>query len=62
METRNLYRDNKRVVEAAFYNGKLLYTETCFLDVDLSVRRRVTVYSNGTVITFGDADVIKDGG
>lgn len=26
METRNLYRDNKRVVEAAFHNGELLYT------------------------------------
>jgi hypothetical protein len=61
METRNLYRDNERVVEAVFYNDKLLYTEIYFFDADLSVRGRVTVYSNGTVIISGDVDVIKGG-
>lgn len=61
MEIRNLYRDNKRVVGAAFHNGELLYTVTYFFDEDLSVRGRVAIYSNGTVITSGDVDVIKEG-
>lgn len=58
METRNLYRDNEKVVEATFHNDKLLYIVTYFFDVDLFVRGRVTVYSDGTVITSGDVDVI----
>lgn len=61
METRNLYRDNERVVEAAFHNGKLIYIVTYFFDAYLSVRGRVTVYSNGTVITSGDVDVCNLG-
>jgi len=30
METRNLYRDNEKVVEATFHNDKLLYIVTYF--------------------------------
>ena len=58
METRNLYRDNKRAVVAAFYNDKLLYIVTYFFDADLFERGRVTVCNNGTVIASGDVNVI----
>lgn len=61
METRNLYRDNERAVEAVFHNGKLLYTVTYFFDTDLSVRGIVGIYNDSTVITLGDVDVIKEG-
>ncbi len=61
MERKNLYRDNKRVVDAVFRNGELLYTITYFFDADLSVCGRVAVYSDGKVIVSGDVDVIKEG-
>ena len=51
METRNLYRDNKRVVEAAFHNGELLYTVTYFFDEDLSVGGRAVSYTHLTLPT-----------
>lgn len=58
MEIRNLYRDNKRAVVAAFHNDEFLYIVTYFFGADLFVRGRVTVYNNGTVITSGDVNVI----
>lgn len=58
MEARNLYRDNKRVVDAVFHNGELLYTVTYFFDEDLFVRGRVTVYSDGAVRISGDVGAI----
>lgn len=61
METRNLYRDNERAAVAAFHNGKLLYIVTYFFGANLFERGRVTVCNDGTVITSGDVDVIKDG-
>lgn len=51
METRNLYRDNEKVVEATFHNDKLLYIVTYFFGADLFERGRVTVCNDGTVIT-----------
>lgn len=60
MKFKTIYKDDKKVVQAVWYDGKFLYTRTYFLDEDGLYKSSVTVFNNGKVTTTGVVTIITE--